>query len=84
MSSVRCHPESDRRRRTEEGPYVFAIDTEFGDGTTGKGTASAVPHAGSIDAALAAEGQLSSLNPGYAEQYLYSVAFCTSPRLTGF
>jgi hypothetical protein len=34
--------------------------------------------------ALAAVGQPSSLNPGYAEQYLYSEAFCTKPRFTGF
>lgn len=34
-------------------------------------------------AALAAEGQTSSLNPGNAEQYRYSEADVTSPRFTG-
>jgi hypothetical protein len=52
--------------------------------TKGKGTASAVPHRRTFHAALAAEGQRSSLNPGKAEQYLYSAGFSTNPRFTGF
>ena len=58
---------------------------ELADGHTGKGTTSSrASYALFSKAALAAEGQQSSLKPEYAEEYRYSDGTATNPRTTGF